>query len=66
MLDNDRPDTRVPGPQVEAPISHLTDPRSAGLGSDRWPIVPYGRWGAVYRASRLTAAVLPECEEPCL
>ncbi|GDY66996.1 hypothetical protein SAV14893_063890 [Streptomyces avermitilis] len=41
---NDRSDTHVPDPQVEAPISHLTVLRDGGSPGQAVTIVPYGRW----------------------
>ncbi|GAA1174295.1 hypothetical protein GCM10009654_34470 [Streptomyces hebeiensis] len=41
---DDRPDTRVPGPQVEAPISHLAVPVGQRVTGQAAAIVPYGRW----------------------
>ncbi|BCL31860.1 hypothetical protein GCM10017557_67190 [Streptomyces aurantiacus] len=57
-LCNDRPDTPVPGPQVEAPISHPTILRDGGSPGQAATIVPYGRWSRWICAPRLTAAVL--------
>ncbi|GAA2633087.1 hypothetical protein GCM10010425_36630 [Streptomyces spororaveus] len=61
----DRPDTSVPGPQVEAPFSHLTALRGGGSPGQAASIVPYGRWKAarVY-APRYARGGVPVVLEP--
>ncbi|GGP49000.1 hypothetical protein GCM10010278_27390 [Streptomyces melanogenes] len=56
----------MPGPQVEAPISHLTALRGGGSSGQTAAIVPYGRWSRPMCAPRLTAAVLRLSMEPRL
>lgn len=63
-LCNDRPVTPVPGPQVEAPISHPTVLRDGGSPGQAATIVPYGRWSRWICAPRATAAVLRYSLEP--
>ncbi|GHE64003.1 hypothetical protein GCM10014715_16930 [Streptomyces spiralis] len=65
-LVSDRPDTYVLGPQVEAPISHLTVLRDGGSSGQAATIVPYGRWSRPKARPANIAAVLRLCLEPRL
>ncbi|GHD73785.1 hypothetical protein GCM10010336_46670 [Streptomyces goshikiensis] len=61
----DRPDTCVPGPQVEAPISHLTALTGGGSSGQAVSIVPYGRWEAArVCAPRFACGGAPVVLEP--
>ncbi|GHG20223.1 hypothetical protein GCM10017667_64170 [Streptomyces filamentosus] len=64
-LCNDRPDTCVPGPQVEAPISHLTALTGGGSPVRRRPSFRTDD-GVALCAPRLTATVLRFSLEPRL
>ncbi|GCB50967.1 translation initiation factor 3 [Streptomyces sp. NL15-2K] len=46
------------GPQVEAPISHLTVLRDGGSPGQAATIVPYGRWSRPKARPAIIAAVL--------
>ncbi len=57
-LCNDRLDTYVLSPQVEAPISHLTVLWDGGSPGQVATIVPYGRWSRPKSRPAIIAAVL--------